>query len=202
MNFATKVGQLQRLLEGTLLPLINNDYVLLDVPYYNNIGDVLIWQGTHDLLKQSKHKCLMSASKDTWNYGKLDSDIIILLQGGGNFGDLWIQHQDFRNKIIEKYPNNKIIILPQTIFYNDKNRMLADACLMACHRNLHICARDMRSYELLKQYFSKNQLYLLPDMAFCISSKLLDKYRVGSQNKTLLLMRADKELAEKEYNNL
>lgn len=199
MNFATKIEQLQKLLAEILLPLIDCNYVLLDVPYYNNIGDVLIWQGTHDLLKLSKHKCLMSASKETWDYRPLKPDVIILLQGGGNFGDLWIQHQEFRNNVIRKYPNNKIIILPQTIFYNDKNRMLEDAHLMACHKNLYICARDERSYELLKLYFAANPSFLLPDMAFCVSANLLEKWRVTPQNKTLLLMRADKELADREY---
>ena len=51
MTSAEKVAQLRALLCDTLLPLINNDYIFLDIPYYSNPGDTLIWEGTECLLK-------------------------------------------------------------------------------------------------------------------------------------------------------
>ena len=42
MTSAEKVAQLRALLCDTLLPLINNDYIFLDIPYYSNPGDTLI----------------------------------------------------------------------------------------------------------------------------------------------------------------
>ena len=53
MEYAIKHSHLQQLLEATLLPLINEDYVLLDLPYHSNIGDILIWQGELELLKKT-----------------------------------------------------------------------------------------------------------------------------------------------------
>ena len=50
MTSAEKVAQLRALLCDTLLPLINNDYIFLDIPYYSNPGDTLIWEGTECLL--------------------------------------------------------------------------------------------------------------------------------------------------------
>ena len=35
MTSAEKVAQLRALLCDTLLPLINNDYIFLDIPYYS-----------------------------------------------------------------------------------------------------------------------------------------------------------------------
>lgn len=130
----------------------------------------------------------------TYNESKtLYPNVIILLQGGGNFGDLWRTHQDFRLKIIQKYPHNKIIIFPQTVYYKNHDIMLKDAEVMRQHKNLTICARDMVSYNLLKKYFSNNIL-LVPDMAFYIpSEQLLSKISDREINRTLYLKRGDKE---------
>lgn len=46
MNATQKKKQLMDTITKVLTPLIDNDYVYLDLPYYNNLGDVLIWEGT------------------------------------------------------------------------------------------------------------------------------------------------------------
>ena len=48
--------------------------------------------------------------------GKIPKSAIILLNGGGNFGDLWRSHSEFRIKVINNFRTNKIIIFPQTVF--------------------------------------------------------------------------------------
>ena len=45
MNNKEKINQLRKLIYSNLNPLINNKCLLLDAPYYHNIGDVLIWAG-------------------------------------------------------------------------------------------------------------------------------------------------------------
>ncbi len=92
------VQQLREKIKNVLTPLIDNDYVYLDLPYYSNIGDTLIWEGTKEFLQTLPYKCLYYASKDTFHYRKLAQNVIILLQGGGNFGDLYRLHSEFRKK--------------------------------------------------------------------------------------------------------
>lgn len=36
-----------------LTPLIGKKCILLDAPYYHNIGDVLIWEGTKSFIKEN-----------------------------------------------------------------------------------------------------------------------------------------------------
>lgn len=194
MHFYKKKIELENIIYNKLSPLIDNDYVLYEVPFYNNVGDLLIWEGENQFLKSVKYKMVDCCSICTYKENKnLSSDIIILLQGGGNFGDLWRMHQEFRLKIIQKYPNNKIIIFPQTVYYQNHETMLRDAEIMKQHKNLTICARDMVSYNLLKKYFNNNIL-LMPDMAFCIPPKqLLSQISHNQTNKTLYLKREDKE---------
>lgn len=194
MDIKKKISELKQIIYQKLFPLIDNDYVLYEVPFYNNVGDLLIWEGENQFLKSVKYKMVDCCSIYTYKENKnLSSDIIILLQGGGNFGDLWRMHQEFRLKIIQKYPNNKIIIFPQTVYYQNHDIMLRDAKIMKQHKNLTICARDMVSYNLLKKYFSNNIL-LVPDMAFYIpTEQLLSKISHCQTNKTLYLKRNDKE---------
>lgn len=195
--YEKKIDSLREIISSQIAPLIQEDFTFLDLPYYDNIGDTLIWEGTLNFLESLRSKCLYSASLATFQSSKMNSSRgTILLQGGGNFGNLWRAHQDFRLEIIQRYPNHKIIILPQTIYYSNIDMLKADADIMASHPNLYICARDYRSMKLLETYFPKNNRLLVPDMAFFIPSDSLNKYRLKERPKTLILKRSDKELSD------
>lgn len=197
MEFDEKIKTLVRVIINSLDSLIDGDYVLWDLPYHNNIGDILIWEGERQFLSKLPYKCLNSASLYTCTFPKLQSDTIILLHGGGNFGDLWREHQNFRLKVIESYPNNRIIVFPQTVYYEELEQIYQDSDKMKLHKKLIICARDLLSYNLLKTNF-KNPILLLPDMAFCIEEKTLHKWKKEEKNEALLLQRLDKEAVDVE----
>lgn len=193
MKYGETINVLRENIKSTLTPLINNDYILLDLPYYSNIGDTLIWEGTKEYLETLPYKCLYYASKDSFIYRNLPKNVVILLQGGGNFGDLYRLHSEFRKKIIELYPYNKVIILPQTAFYKDRQKLIIDAEFYSQHKNVTICAREQYTYDLLKKHF-KNEILLMPDMAFFINLK---KYKLGKETgKVLYLKRIDKEFSK------
>lgn len=185
------INHLREKIQKELTPIVDNDYVYLDLPYHSNIGDTLIWEGTREFLKTLPYKCLYYASKDSFRYRKLPKNVIILLHGGGNFGDLYRLHSEFRKKIIELYPDNKVVILPQTVFYEDMNLLQSDVDFYAAHPNVTICAREQVSFNFFTENF-KNQVLLLPDMAFYLDLK---KYKVSEdENRVLYLKRTDKEL--------
>lgn len=203
MNCIEKVIQLKKCIEDVLTPLIDNDYVYLDLPYYTNLGDTLIWQGTLDFLKNIPYKCLYSCSANESVYGRIAEkrNFIILLNGGGNFGDLWILHNNFRKKVIAAMPDHKVIILPQTVFYEDRKNLEEDALFYSNYPNVSICARDESSYKLLKENFPGNNIFLLPDMAFCMN---IDKKKKScfETKGSLFVKRMDKEFAENKYYSL
>lgn len=197
MTFQEKTDDLKAKIHETLVPLIDHDYVLWDLPYHNNIGDILIWQGELDFLRGVNYKCLGFASRDTCLFPLLNKNTVILLHGGGNFGDVWRGSQEFRLQVIRRYPYNKIIILPQTVWYESELHLAGDVLGMAEHKNLIICARDQISYNYLKTNFC-NQILFVPDMAFCIPMQYISSYRVKESEKVLFLKRRDKELRQIE----
>ncbi len=192
MELLHKKEELRSLVCNTLLPLIDKDYIFIDLPYYQNIGDVLIWNGTEEFLIRVKHRCLYRSSFYTFDNRILDGSTVIVMQGGGNWGDVWHEHNDFRLKIVQQYPNNKIIILPQTIYYEKDENLKADMDMFAKHTKLYVCARDMVTYQLLKKHLNSATNLLLPDMAFFLDIKEC----TSKTGKSLFFKRIDKELNE------
>lgn len=191
MTLSEKKNQLADEIAVQLATIVDRDYILLGLPYYLNIGDLLIWQGELDFLKRSPHRCLNRGIHYS-DRSKTTSDTLVLLQGGGNFGDLWREIQEERLEIIEEYKSNPILIFPVTCYYQSESIMRSDAEAMSRHSKLTICARDRESYNTLKANFSNNIL-LVPDMAFCIDQS---EWKVGpARKRTLFLKRTDKELA-------
>ena len=119
MNINYKKNErLKAIINEKLRPLISSNYLYLDVPYHANLGDTLIWQGTLDFLKTLPYKCLHSSWYNSTKYKDIadkNPNCPIILHGGCNFGDVWIECHKFRKKVIENLPNHRIIIFPQTI---------------------------------------------------------------------------------------
>ena len=55
----------------------------------------------------------------TYKKPKVDRNTIVLIHGGGNWGDVWRGSQEFHLKIIQEYPHNRIIVFPQTVHYDN-----------------------------------------------------------------------------------
>ena len=165
-----KINNLQSIIRNTLEPLINNDFLLLDIPNHRNIGDSLIWKGEQMFFQDLKHNCLGEYNRNTFDFNDVKNEKInLLLHGGGNFGDIYRTSQDFRFKVLEQFPNNRIILLPQTVYYNDHDLLKIDLERMSKHKNLFLCVRDNVSLKMLQPYFDNERLFLLPDMAFFIN---------------------------------
>lgn len=190
MELLYKIKDLRDNVCKTLIPIIDNDYIFIDLPYYQNIGDVLIWQGSETFLKNIHHRCLYRSSFYTFDDRKIDESVIIIMQGGGNWGDIWHEHNDFRLKIVKQYPNNKIIILPQTIYYESKQNLLSDMLIFGKHQKLIVCARDQVTYDLLESSLPNCTKLLLPDMALFLDFPLKN----SKTGKKLFFKRLDKEI--------
>ncbi len=188
-----KVKYLSSLAEKQILPLIDHDYVLYGLPNYSNVGDLLIWQGTLELLKQVPYKCKGVCAWNEYPTHNVAEDNIVLILGGGYFGDVWRKAWAFVLEGIRFYKNNKIIILPMSIHYEDESLRKADANYLAEFKRLVICARDEDSFHCAKSFF-RNKVLLVPDLAWCIKNRDLKRWLQPSSAKVLLLKRIDKEL--------
>jgi pyruvyl transferase EpsO len=143
--------------------IINKRICYLDIPVYNNIGDLLILKGTLDFFEEHNYQLTNCLSLLNFYEAAIEDDVTIVFQGGGNFGDLYSAHQQHREQIIANFPHHRIVILPQTIHFNSQDEYERSCYQLRKHQDLHVCVRDMVSYNLAKNM--SNNVYLMPDMA-------------------------------------
>jgi len=187
---------------GTLRGLIGDRPVaLLDWPSYPNAGDHFIWLGQKVILRQHlKSKIIFGATMGSLNFfrlARLPEHVAIVIQGGGNFGDLYYHHQRLRNAVIAAFPDRLIISLPQTIKFEGEETAQHFARLAAGHQNLHIFARDQGSLEVLTGQMGVARAYLATDSAFALQGivdSLVQQASLKVETEELRLLRDDREV--------
>ncbi len=171
--------------------------VYLDIPLHLNVGDLLIYKGTEQFFKEQNYKVLArrtdkSSLKYVEETRSLPADTIILLHGGGNFGDLYVHHQRLREAVVKKFPNNKVVFLPQTLHFEDHDELVKSGNIIRSHKDLTIFCRDERSFKIFKEHFCDN-VVMCPDMAHALWGVFPNQERASVPNETLWMIRKDIE---------
>jgi pyruvyl transferase EpsO len=169
--------------------------VFLDYPVYLNVGDLLIEKATDAFFRDFGYNVTEIRSAHDFppaHAAPVDPDATIVFQGGGNFGDLYDLHQKFREQIVGRYRRNRIVLLPQTIYFESRARLNACVEVFGAHPDLHVCVRDRGSYAFFQKHF-RNPVYLFPDMAHFLWDDFGSHRRGEPRHATLLFLRADKE---------
>lgn len=188
----TTVESLRQIIICQLSNIIGERCILVDAPYYDNIGDVLIWAGTRQYLEDNGHKTIYTCSYRNCVYPSIDNDVTVLFQGGGNLGDLYPEHSEFLMRIVNHYPHNRIVILPQTVYYQNPSLELMHITQLIEHGDVYLCARDNYVYNKFSKLLGE-KCKLVPDMAFCLSvDKNISMY-LPEKEKTLCIERKDSE---------
>ena len=162
-NHQELMGRLTYCHEAISRLIQKNPVHYVDLPLYGNIGDLLIMKGTLAFLEKNQILIRTLTAYFNFNPAWVNSQDIILFQGGGNFGDLYPGPQQLRERTISQCLENRIIILPQTIQFNSAQAYESCCELMSKHADLHIFVRDQKSYKLAKPM--SRHVYLAPDMA-------------------------------------
>ena len=173
--------------------------ILMGVPHHGNLGDNAIALAEEEMISKyfpeyelleipEKYlsSCIIKARKF------ISDDDIILMHGGGNIGDTYIVPEKGRREVIELFPNNKIIIFPQTAYFanneNGKRELEVSKKIYNAHNNLVIMAREKKSYDFMKEHFYNSRVYLTPDI-------VMTMHKPGGNERSgaTLLFRGDKE---------
>jgi pyruvyl transferase EpsO len=146
-----------------LLPLIADRPVhYLDIPVHGNIGDLLIYRGTLAFFRKNALR-VVSMRPCFGPLRRAEPEAVIVMHGGGNFGDLYGHHQAFRKHVIRTHPDHRVIVLPQTIHFQQARAFDDTRRIFERHRDLHLFVRDKSS--LASARLLTEQASLMPDMA-------------------------------------
>ena len=152
---------------------------------YGNLGDIAITYAQTKFLKEHfpDRQIITVHVKDTYMLNILKKSIgpddIITIIGGGNMGDVYESYEGRRRYIIHLFPNNKIISFPQSIDFRTKKSLNKSVKIYSKHQNLHIFARETKSFELMRTSFINNYLYLVPDIVFYLNKVMPTFHRDG-----------------------
>jgi pyruvyl transferase EpsO len=170
----------------------------VDYPMHINLGDQLILLGALDFFRWNQNEihtsfCVFNQTRQALE--RLKACDVIVCHGGGNFGDIYPQHQKLREHLIELYPDKPIIIMPQSVHFSDETAQRKSAAIFRKHRTLTVFVRDEYSLGVVRSQFCDN-VVACPDMAH----RLLDMFstcRPASDEhrplSALALMRRDAE---------
>lgn len=175
-------------------------FILFNSPDYSNLGDHAIALAERELFHRLfpdiefiEISCQQYIRENLLIQNVIQDEDILIISGGGYLGSLWLWLEDITKNIIQQYPENKIIIFPQTMYFEDsglgESEKKSLSSVLNFHTDLTIMLRDKASYRLASELLDNSvRKLLIPDIALSL------KYE-GSFERSggLVCIRDDKE---------
>jgi len=186
---------LQAQLQGALLRVLRpgTRCALIDVALHSNVGDSAILLGQLAFLRKYRMPLVYVS-----NFRGFSQDVLarrigkgtILFSGGGSLGDVWPEHWAIRKQVLEAFPHNPIVQLPESIHFRSPEALDRAGQTMRGHPNYTLFVRDQRSLGISRNDLGVNRTFLCPDMAFALG----ELSRSGAPDcQVLILSRIDRE---------
>lgn len=189
----------------------NHSFYIMGSPVYTNLGDSAICMAQHDFLcsvgiaasnikevtfsEFYQHRIILKKT--------IDSDQILIGMGGGNMGNQWPVEEQIRYDLMEDYPNNSIIIFPQTIFFSESGDLSyteqRSQLVYSEHADLVLVAREQKSCDIMRHLYPEIKIFLTPDI---VLSSTMEQFGAVSQERTgaLMCLRSDPEKSVPDEN--
>lgn len=195
-NYQNRWSDYEKLFSADRVPA----FILFNSPDYGNLGDHAIAYAERKLVKELfpdidfiEISCEQYIRENLLIQNLIRDDDILIISGGGYLGSLWLWLEDLTKNIIKQYSKNKIIIFPQTLYFENSELGEAEkkSLLEVCnsHSDLTIMLRDQKSYLTAAQLFDNSvKMFLIPDVVLSLKYK-----KVGQRFGSLVCIREDKE---------
>ncbi|KQQ49729.1 hypothetical protein ASF68_18030 [Plantibacter sp. Leaf314] len=182
--------------EHTLRDAIGDtvDVALLDAPNQTNVGDSLIWAGEIAYFRRLGLRIRYIADIATFDPAALRRAMpsgVVLLHGGGNFGDLWMGHQNHRERIVKELPDYRVVQLSQSIYFASEARAAQADEIIGKHPDFRLLLRDSLSMERAAKQLPSLQPVFCQDMALGFDPPAQERSARGTD--VLVIARRDKE---------
>jgi len=177
-------------------------YALTPPPRLRNIGDHAQAVAIHRWL--SRHYPgipVLELDKDQCRYYRFALERlakpgdVIFLHSGGNLGDRAMWSEGIRRMLIQSFPHNRIVSLPQTIYFSDTPRGERERentrRIYAAHPDLTVIGRDPESGALARELFPGAVTFCCPD--YVLSLDPLAPRPPGNERRILACLRRDDE---------
>ncbi|NQX29541.1 polysaccharide pyruvyl transferase family protein [Microbacteriaceae bacterium VKM Ac-2854] len=129
---------------------------LVNFPFHGNPGDPAIWLGTRALLAELRVRVVYASA--AWGFDpavarRALGDAPLLLNGGGNLGDLYRGQQQTREEVLRSMPDTRVLQLPQSIRFAEEANAAAFARLVSWHGGFTLMTRENASTARARELF-------------------------------------------------
>lgn len=173
--------------------------IIMATPTHGNLGDQAIVFAEKKAIKmfcpsysviEIENGAYLKCKRLIKNFVR-ETDTIII-DGGGNLGTLWPWEDDKITDIISTFSQNKIVIFPQTVFYEasdaSSKRIEKNNNVYVKAKDLTVLLRDEASFEFFVRTFPEIKAKLCPDIVLSLNQR-----QNLNRNGVLLCLRADRE---------
>ena len=196
MKYRSKLRQKKEL----NIPTENYRIFLLDSPHYGNIGDQAIAYAIQKFAHTyfTDYSFVDIQQEELAHYldelkKHITPDDVIFLVGGGNMGNIYKIYEATRRIVLREFPNNKIVIFPQTVEYTkDIFGKLSERRARRVynkHNSIILMAREETSYQKMQSMYPHCKVVLCPDIALLLDVDLDS----GNRNGIGVCLRDDRE---------
>ncbi|MFV8806035.1 polysaccharide pyruvyl transferase family protein [Aerococcus urinaeequi] len=176
-------------------------FVVIGTPNSGNLGDHAIVEAQKRFLKEhfpEKEYVEISINHYKFDYNNIKRMInkrdVIIICGGGFLGNLWPNAELMVRNVLSTFHDNKVIIMPQTINFDERfnkdEELKLSKLSYNSHNNLTLFLREKQSYEFVMSEFSASvNPKLVPD----IVTTMEYASKKNTRNDVLMVLRSDKE---------
>lgn len=167
-----QLNALRRQLAGELRQ--KKKALLLGTAEHQNIGDAAITLAEQTILRrqfpdyfQVEYSTYEQPEQYAFIQSIVNEDDIIFISGGGNLGSSYSAEEALHRRIIADFPENRIVIMPQTIHFaddeNGRRELALSRQVYNAHPDLTIFTRGRKSLAFAQEHFPHAHSFLMPD---------------------------------------
>lgn len=180
--------------------------ILFNTPAHANIGDHLIAEAEKEFFKKylSEYHVVEVTSNQYEKYfsviySQIKKDDVIAVTGGGFLGTLWMESGESTVRdIMREYSGHKIIIFPQSIFFDnteegreeyEKSKEIYNSCA-----DLILFLREEESYKRAIGFMKRKEICrLIPDIVLSVSKADFNVIQKEKNGKAAICLKDCKE---------
>lgn len=166
---------LRRRIETTVGGLLapGEPVALVNFPNHANAGDSAIWLGEESILRQLGSEVVYRASWASFDERALRlaaPGATVLINGGGNFGDVYMNQESTRERVLSELRDHRVVQMPQSIWFRDPANLDRVRRLVEGHGSVTLLLRDDQSFSMAQESFAV-PCRICPDMALALGPR-------------------------------
>lgn len=188
--------------------------LLIGTPIHGNLGDHMITVAEESFLERIGFKgeiieipteAFLIFKDELKN--KVGENTTIFINGGGWMGNVWPYEQRVINEIIDSFKESRIIIFPQTVYFDDGMSNYNDTIeqmrvRFSKARNLTIFVRERRSLSVMRDNFPDVKAILVPDIVFSYEPHIIRANTASDTKSAGICFREDRERVDNPLKDL